>query len=1624
MLNFSMSGEYERTLESLSDKIKERYQGKDPEQAEQLLKFARQLYASSPIEELASKRVENLYGATLALWNFVARSPKGEYSLRVYNPRFEDHGWQSTHTIVELIGLDRAFVVDSVMMEFNRRGMIIHSVTNAVFATERDDKGNLMGFDSLEEGAHTEKDAEAVLHLEVDKESDPAVIADIEQHLHSILRELTFVVGDFPSMLDATLEMANNLLPGHDDSISCVDIKAFMHWLADNHLTFLGIQEYVLTQEQGQQVFVAKPDTALGVVRHDSTIDLMESNQPVQFPEKALLFSKSGTKARVHRPAYMDFIGVRQFNDKGELIGEFRLLGLYTSQVFNNSPRHFPIIATKIADVIRASRLDPSGHDGKRLAQILETIPRQELFQTEIDELLATAVGILQIQERRRLRLFVRKGQLGRFVSCLIYTPRDSYSTNLRHRFQTVICEYVDALDLEFDTYFTETTLARLYIVIRVKDSSAINFDVKEVEERLIRLARSWQDRLQETLVEAMGEEKAGEMLKRYGSAFSMSYQEDITTRTAVSDVEHMESLNGPEDISVAFYKPLEASADALNFKIFRREHQIPLSDVMPMLENLGLRVLGGRPYHIETRDGPVWIYDFSVKYQGVGVIDIDAVKGKLQDAFDQIWHGHAENDSFNRLVLGIGLDWREVTVLRAYAKYFKQTGFSFSQEYIKDALVNNPDISRQLIEYFYARFNPDNALEKEALADLRQEITANLDHVKSLDEDRILRRYVDMMSGTWRTNFFQQNAAGDYKDYVSFKLSPKEIPDLPKPLPEYEIFVYSPAVEGVHLRGGKVARGGLRWSDRREDFRTEVLGLVKAQQVKNAVIVPVGAKGGFVPKRLPKEGSRDEVVSEAISCYKTFIRGLLDITDNLIEGEVVPPQQVVRHDTDDPYLVVAADKGTATFSDIANAIADEYNFWLGDAFASGGSVGYDHKKMGITAKGAWVSVQRHFREMGINVQETPFTVLGIGDMSGDVFGNGMLLSRKIQLCAAFNHLHIFIDPDPDCEQSFLERERMFNLPRSTWSDYNAELISSGGGVFSRSAKSIPISREMKARFAIEANQLTPNELLTALLKAPLDLIWNGGIGTYIKAESELNADVGDKANDNIRVNGSEVNARVIGEGGNLGCTQLGRIEYGLKGGLSNTDFIDNAGGVDCSDHEVNIKILLNDIVGNGDMTLKQRNHLLAEMTEEVSDLVLKNNYRQVQALSLAKTESVHRMSEYKRYINSLVAAGKLDRELEFIPGDELLHERLVNDLGLVRPELSTLLSYTKALLKDELSDAALIEDDYVRRDIMRPFPEVLVERFGSEIENHKLAKEIIATQVANDIANYMGITFVYRMHDSAGSSTVDIAKAFIAARDIFRLEYWWQQIEALDHKVDANVQLEMMRALIRMVRRATRWLLRNNRRGVDIERMVERYRPGIKAITDTFDYVLKGQRAEAWERQNQRYLDQGVPRELAVFIAGTESMQSALGVIQAAELTEEPVEVVAMTFFELGHCLDLYWFMQEINALRVENHWQALSREAFRDDLEWQQRALTVGVLQLPEHIAGNTVESRVAAWSEHHGDLVSRWRNLISEFRAIDVKELAMYGVALRELMDIAQTTLHTELDTSHNEALDENE
>ncbi|PWV83087.1 NAD-glutamate dehydrogenase [Halomonas sp. A11-A] len=1609
MLNVANDDARQDFLKQLSERLNARLEER---KAAEVGAFARYFYASVPFDDLEDRCLDDLYGATLSVWHFLQQFDAASPKVRVFNPDYEEHGWQSPHTFVMVLHEDMPFLVDSVRIELNRRGITVHAIHNAVLATERGTDTRLTRVASPRD-ADAPSGRESLIVIEIDRRSDPAALAELQASLHEVLVDVRTAVTDFEPMreqMKAALEELRAACPAQIDPEDHREAIAFLEWLLHDNFTFLGYDAYQVIEKGGQQQLVKVKGSELGVFRLDQpryrerirTELGVENGRFVLVPE-LLSFAKSAHHARVHRPTYPDYISVDRYDEQGNLIGEHRFLGLFTATVYNESPRNVPILRRKLKAVMEIAGFNPKGHNGKQLLQILEVYPRDDLFQIDTHELAETALGILSIRERRRVRLFIREDRPGRFYSCLAYIPRDVFSTELRVRIQNLLCEELDATFGDFNTYLSESVLARIQFILRFQGDRPVEYDVRRLEAKVAQLARNWRDDLQAASIEGFGEEQANRLMDRFRDAFPASYRDDFSARTAVYDLQHISELDDGAPLSLSLYRLVEEEGSGVNLKLFHRDKPIPLSDVLPMMENLGLRVIGERPYEIEASDVVYWIHDFDLEHHTSVEVNLQEMREPFIEAFQRIWAGEADNDGFNRLIIGANLTWREVAMLRAYARYMKQIRFGVSQEYMANTLASHPEITRELVTLFELRFDPEERPAEGEEAACVERIQRLLDDVASLNDDQLLRRYMELIRATLRTNYYQRRADGGVKDYIAVKLEPSKVTGMPKPRPAFEIFVCSPRLEGVHLRGGKVARGGLRWSDRHEDFRTEVLGLVKAQQVKNSVIVPVGAKGGFVCKRLP-EGDREAYQREGIECYKTFIRALLDVTDNLKGGEVVPPRAVVRHDEDDPYLVVAADKGTATFSDIANEISAEYGHWLGDAFASGGANGYDHKKMGITAKGAWESVKRHFRNLGVNTQQDEFTVVGIGDMGGDVFGNGMLLSDRIRLVGAFNHLHIFVDPDPDAAATFAERQRLFEMPRSSWEDFDASLISEGGGVFKRSAKSIPISAQMKRLFGIREERLSPSELIRAMLKSEVDLIWNGGIGTYVKGSEESDAQVGDKANDALRIDGRELNCRVVGEGGNLGFTQRGRMEAAARGVRINTDFIDNAGGVNCSDHEVNIKILIDEVVKRGDMTEKQRNQLLADMTDEVAELVLRDNYRQTQALDLAEIISREGIGPYRRFISELEAQGLLDRELEFLPADEVLEERAANQQGMLLPELSVLISYAKRVLKGDLIASEVPDDPVMERHVEWIFPAVLVERYRDEMYEHRLKREIVATQVANDLVDHMGIVFVRRLIDSTGASRAEIARAYVIAREVFQLDSLWQQIEALDNRVPSAVQYGMMIDLMRLIRRATRWFLRA-RLGMETRETIEYFTPRLAQLQEGIGKRLRGEELKAWEARRAELIEAGVPEALAGASAAAASLYAGLGIIQAARQAGEKPQRVSEVFYEIGDRLELPWLIGQITALKVRDSWQAQARDTFRDDVDRQQLALTVSVLRMEG--GAREAGERVDQWLELHAGMHSRWCKLLEQVGSGGQGGFPLFAVVVRELVDLAESS-----------------
>ncbi|CCN73675.1 NAD-glutamate dehydrogenase [Vibrio nigripulchritudo] len=1570
-------------------------------------KLAQHLFSTIGQEDLVQRNESDLYGAVVSLWHHISEKQAKDISVRVFNPTVSRHGWKSTHTIVEIVVPDSPFLVDSVKMALARLDLSSHLMLHGPTRIARDKNNNIKGVNEKS------GDSLSLFHIEVDMLADKAKMTDLKNELVSILTDTGLVVADWKPMATKLNQVIKEIedqrvaLPVEKERVD--ETIAFLKWLGNHNFTFMGYKEYDLVAVEGDHELRPTEEKGLGIFSVDSRVravklsDLADSARLEAKKPYLLIVTKGNTASHIHRPAYTDYIGIKKIGKNGKVIGEHRFTGLYTSAVYNQSVANIPLIRDKANRILESSGYLQGAYSYKALHNILENFPRDELLQATEQELLQVGSGVVQMQDRDLLRLFIRKDPFGRFFSCMVYVTKERYNTQLRRQTQRILGQYLNSdQEVEFTTYFSESPLARTHYIVHVKNNN-IDIDVKEIEQNLMEVSSSWDDRLQEAIIANTGESTGLPLSKEYLRAFPRSYKEAMLPGSAVADIERLEALDTPEDLGMLFYRPQEESHDskAVHLKLYHREQPIHLSDVLPMLENLGLRVIGEAPYEVRKSNGVTyWILDFSMLLASNVSVDLREARDRFQQAFADIWSGTLESDGFNRLVLGAGLTGREVTILRSYARYMRQVGFPFSQSYIEETLAHHPNIAKGLVDLFSKRFEPKFKGTKKNQTELINKINEQLDAVESLDDDRIIRRYMDMILATLRTNYYQKADNGLPKPWLALKLKPTEIPEIPQPVPAFEIFVYAPDIEGVHLRGGKVARGGLRWSDRQEDFRTEILGLVKAQQVKNTVIVPVGAKGGFICKRQPNLTTRDEIFAEGQRCYKQFIRALLDVSDNIIEGNVVYPDNVVRHDEDDAYLVVAADKGTATFSDLANSVADEYNFWLGDAFASGGSNGYDHKAMGITAKGGWESVKRHFREMGVNCQTTDFTCIAVGDMAGDVFGNGMLLSKHIRLQAAFNHLHIFIDPSPDSAKSWKERDRLFNLPRSSWEDYNKKLISKGGGIFSRRAKSIDLTPEIQKMLGTRKSSMAPNDLIKAILQMEVDLFWNGGIGTYVKASSETHTDVGDRANDALRIDGRDMKAKVVGEGGNLGMTQLGRIEYALNGGRVNTDFVDNVGGVDCSDNEVNIKIFLNSLVANGDLTVKQRNQILDKMEDEVSEIVLKDAYWQSESISVSEQQGPSLVKEQIRFIHTMERAGYLDRALEYIPDDDTLLEREKMGQALTRPELSVLVAYGKMVLKEQLVCDEISQDEFHAQQLVSYFPSELRRNYLDQMVNHPLKAEIIATCLANQMVNEMGCNFITRMQEETGASVVDIANAYSAAREIFELGGIMKQIRNFDNTATTIAQYDLMYAIRRILRRLSRWLLRNRSNKSTVKELVALYHDDVQAIMKNLDTLLVEEEVKEHNDLADLWIAQGIDRSVANYVARLSSLYSALDISSVAREQGKTVEEAAKMYFTLGDRLSLHWFLKQITNQAVENNWQALARASFREDLDWQQRLLTAQVLNCDCSSGKVKVDKALDEWMENNKSSLVRWENILNEFKVGSVHEFAKFSVALREL------------------------
>ncbi len=1581
--------------------------------------FTKQFFGTMSTDDIKQWSIDDLYGAALNFWNLIEKKKTENIKIKIYNPDYEQYGWKSTHTVLEVLTDDSPFLVESIRNTINKMGFVLHLAVNmGGIRVLRDAQGVIEKI--ISKDAKTDSYAlEAPMFFLIDRQTDEKILKCLEEELKKVLLDVHLVVKDWMPMREGVVAMIDELNTAKSfcEQDDVLESQEFLKWVENHHFTLMGLRDFNLVKNNNQLILEPVSGSGLGILSDGRpeahSINLTELPKEAQkffLSKNIITISKSELKSTVHRNTFMDTISIKRFNKQGDVIGERILYGFFTSAAYYSHIRDIPLLRQKVKRILDNSKLDPRSHAGRVLINILETMPRDDLIQGTEHELLEISQGIFHLQDRKRIRLFTRYDAFNRFLSCLVYVPKERYNTELRKEMEDVLKETVDFTSIIFSTMFSESVLARIHFNIQLK-KGAHRLSVQafhDVEQKLIEIGRTWGDDLQTFLNEHYGEEQGNILNNRYRNAFSAGYISQFNAHVAVVDIKYLELLDDKHRLQMNFYRELDDTDGFFRLKLYQKDNTIPLSDVLPIIENMGLRAISERPFPLKLESGEIfWINEFTMSYPAMDNLDINEIRENFQTAFQKIWNGDAENDGFNKLVLASGLDWRQVMMLRAYAKYFKQMGITYSHDYIESALLHNVDLAKKLSAYFEARFNPEFVGDRTAAQNhLYEEMLVDLEHVSNLDEDKIIRQYIAIIKHTLRTNFYQRNPLGEFKSYASFKFFSRDIPNMPKPFPKYEIFVYSPRFEGIHLRCSEVARGGLRWSDRKEDFRTEVLGLMKAQQVKNAVIVPNGAKGGFVPKCLDQMTNRDEVWAEGVACYQSFIRSLLDITDNYVENEIVRPIDVIPYDEPDPYLVVAADKGTATFSDYANAISKEYNFWLGDAFASGGSNGYDHKKMGITARGAWESVKRHFYYLGKDIQTTAFTVVGIGDLAGDVFGNGMLLSEYIQLVAAFNHMHIFLDPNPDTAISFKERQRMFNLPRSTWADYDASTISTGGGVFSRSAKYIPISPEVAKRLNIQEERLEPNELIKKILTSSVELLWSGGIGTFVKSTKESNLDVGDRSNDAIRVNASVLKCKVVGEGGNLGFTQKGRIEYALRGGRIYTDFIDNSGGVSCSDKEVNIKILLDGLVKNGDLTLKQRDVLLSDMTEEVAGLVLRENDQQTKAISLLASQASKQVDLHIRYMDALEKSGKLDRRIEFLPSTQTLLERKQNDKGLSIPEIAVLNCYSKILLKEDILASNVPEESYFEDVLVSYFPKLLAKKYAASMQHHPLKREIIATKISNLIVNEMGFTFIYRLQDETGAPASAIVSAYLIARSVLKMDDTLSSLELLQHSISAQSMVEVQMLHIRLLRRLTRWLLRTERRRLNIQATIDKYNANVQTFRMILPTILSERYKAYFDNRVAEFMDKGIPETISQSLATINGMFAIFDIVEISFKKSVSIETAAAAFFAVGDFLQLDYVRLQIIGHSAENQWESLSREAIRDDLDDQQRQLTETVLNDGDDFIA--FSRHLKEWSATHGGLIERWHHLLENLRTCNTLSYTMFFVAIRDLLDLTQTAM----------------
>lgn len=1607
-----------KQLNQRVETIAELVQSKVSDPVKQPIKsFTQQFFATLASDDMRKIPLENLAAGVLDLWGFFQEREAGKPKIRIYYWR-PDAALPlplAERIVIDIINDDMSFLVDSLIQLLQKHDLKAKRIVHPVIKVKRDAEGKLTDVFELTQET-SEAQYESVIHCEIVESIYPELVDLLVEELQSVLQDVRYATSDWKKMLDKVLVARDDIEKTCPQTYfyQQEEILNFLNWIREDHYTFLGYAYYDFLEVHPEEIKKVQCSHGLGIMKLESYQNLAKIFDGVDFENQAfhyilestpLLINKASQISRVHRGVTMDVIGVKHFSSSGSVIGMHLFMGLFTSVAYDSSVRDIPLLRRKLEHILDYAGLVPAWHNGKSLIHILDSLPRDDFFQADVEQLAEIGLAVLNLQERQRFALFIHQDQFNRFLSCLVYIPRERFDSELCDLIGETLAKNLKGVLSVYKAQFGSFALARVHYTINIPGGIKEAYKTEILEEKIVKVARSWKDDLRLTLVSAFNDYEGQKVFQRYCQAFTKGYQERFHGADVKADIEQIELACQSNTPKARLYTVEGASSDCLHLKIFNPGDPVALSDILPVLENLDLRVIKEIPFVVSPQgvSAPVWIHDFEMITRDNYAVDATEIQTNFFSALKAIKEGTIEDDGVNRLILRANITPGEGLILRVLSKYLRQLQFSFSREYIEQTLLKYSDITKQLVTFFGSKFDPEIALDDQLL---KQEILKKINKIQNPDEDKILRRFFNLIQAALRTNFYQKDAQGNFKTYTSIKFDCHQIDELPLPKPKFEIFVYSPRFEAIHLRGGKVARGGIRWSDRLEDYRTEILGLLKAQMVKNTVIVPVGSKGGFVLKAIPQNASREEVLNEAITCYKTMIQGLLDITDNFKDEKVIPPQSVVRWDEDDPYLVVAADKGTATFSDYANEVSKAYDFWLDDAFASGGSSGYDHKKIGITARGAWESVKRHFYELDVFIEKTPFTVVGVGDMSGDVFGNGMLQFETINLVAAFNHQHIFIDPTPNAQVSCSERKRLFKLPRSTWQDYDPAFISKGGGVFERTAKTIPVSPEMQQLFNLNVTEITPSELIKAILKLNVDLLWFGGIGTFIKSSKESHQDVGDRANDALRINAKDLRCKVIGEGANLGVTQLGRIEFAALGGRINTDAIDNSGGVNCSDHEVNIKILLNRLVLAGKLSLEARNKLLESMTDEVAKLVLRDNYKQAQAISLLEAQGPNLLDGQIRIMRTLESKGILNRALEYLPDDATMLEHQTLQKGLTKPEIAILLAYSKIDFYQEILKSSLLDDFVFEEDLLNYFPESMRKNYRAEILAHPLRREIVATKITNEIVNRISASFIYETMAKLNCRLEDVYRAYIIIRNVFNLRALWRQLESLDKLIHPTTLLKVMIDILHMVRRTIKWLIRHYKMADSITASTHLFKLGTNAFLADLNHFLDEQSQHNLQQQIIFYENLGLPQKLAFEISHLQVATSSPDIILIASQTGYSIAQIATFYFLVGARLGITRLRQAIEKIKSNTSWHRLAILGIQEDLFNIQNEVVLQVLSFDDKSLENVQLKTVALmelWTDASKDKIASLDALLQEAFLQNSLDLANLTVITRELRNL---------------------